>query len=199
MRYRVHEGETLVGRGSRVAFFLDDASVSREHALVRRIGETVTLTDLSSSNGTFVNGERLLKTRKLALGDRIKLGSAELRFGVTRGVAPLSHSPGIELIEQGAVRKPVMDLSTEPQFGSLDVLESLVQNKDKAESIAELVKMIRASVDRLLDGTARGRLTISAVDAARVATIADQVASWQPSDELTRWATEVKQRVAVAE
>ena len=90
MRHRMHDGETLVGRGSRVAFFLDEASVSREHAVLRRTGDVVMLTDLGSSNGTFVNGEQITGSHKLAIGDRVRLGTADLTFGVTRGVSPSS-------------------------------------------------------------------------------------------------------------
>ncbi|HMR06725.1 MAG TPA: FHA domain-containing protein, partial [Polyangiaceae bacterium] len=168
MRHRMHDGETLVGRGSRVAFFLDEASVSREHAVLRRTGDVVMLTDLGSSNGTFVNGEQITGSHKLEIGDHVRLGTADLTFGVTRGVSPSSISPGIELIEQRSVARPVMDLSTEPAFGSIEVLETLVANPDNAESIEELSTMVRSSVDRLVDSADRGRVKLGDLERARV-------------------------------
>ena len=173
MRYRIHEGETLVGRGSRVAFFLDEPSVSREHALIRRVGDKVSVTDLGSSNGTFVNGDRVVKTRGLDLGDTIRLGAAELKFGVTRGPVVSSMSPGIELIEQRVERRPVMDLSTEPQFGSLDVLETLIASPEAAEDPRELAAMIRSSVDRLLENLDRRNTPLGPDQRARLLTIVE--------------------------
>ncbi len=195
MRYRIHEGETLVGRGSRVAFFLDEPSVSREHAIVRRQTEVITLTDLGSSNGTFVNGERVDKSRKLELGDTVRLGAAELRFGATRGVVPPSVSPGIEFIEQQSTRPPVMDLSTEPAFGSIEVLETLVQSPESAENLEELAQMVRASVDRLLGSMERGRVKLGASECARVLAIAKSVKSWFPDGDAHAWADGVGKRL----
>ncbi len=194
MRYRIHEGETLVGRGSRVAFFLDEPSVSREHALIRRLGDTVSVTDLTSSNGTFVNGERVVKTRALELGDTIKLGAAELKFGVTRGPVVSTVSPGIELIEQQVVKKPVMDLSTEPQFGSLDVLETLIASPEAAEDPQELAAMIRSSVDRLLENVERRNTPLGPDQRARLLTIVEVVTGWFPDGSLAEWQASVRKR-----
>ncbi len=195
MRHRMHDGETLVGRGSRVAFFLDEASVSREHAVLRRTGDVVMLTDLGSSNGTFVNGEQITGSHKLAIGDRVRLGTADLTFGVTRGVSPSSISPGIELIEQRSVARPVMDLSTEPAFGSIEVLETLVANPENAESIEELSTMVRASVDRLVDSADKGRVKVGDLERARVIAIAETLRSWGASPEIELWSLSVQKRL----
>ncbi|MCA9597169.1 MAG: FHA domain-containing protein [Myxococcales bacterium] len=195
MRYRIHEGETLVGRGSRVAFFLDEPSVSREHALIRRVGDKVSVTDLGSSNGTFVNGDRVVKTRGLDLGDTIRLGAAELKFGVTRGPVVSSMSPGIELIEQRVERRPVMDLSTEPQFGSLDVLETLIASPEAAEDPRELAAMIRSSVDRLLENLDRRNTPLGPDQRARLLTIVEVVSDWFPDGSLSDWQSSIRNRV----
>ena len=57
-----------------------DRGVSRTHALLRFTGEAITLTDLNSSNGTFVNTERLEphKPRALHNGDELMLGSLSM-------------------------------------------------------------------------------------------------------------------------
>ena len=195
MRYRIHEGETLVGRGSRVAFFLDEPSVSREHALILRVGDKVSVTDLGSSNGTFVNGDRVVKTRGLDLGDTIRLGAAELKFGVTRGPVVSSMSPGIELIEQRVERRPVMDLSTEPQFGSLDVLETLIASPEAAEDPRELAAMIRSSVDRLLENLDRRNTPLGPDQRARLLTIVEVVSDWFPDGSLSDWQSSIRNRV----
>ncbi|HEY6561629.1 MAG TPA: FHA domain-containing protein, partial [Polyangiaceae bacterium] len=50
-RYVIRQGETLVGRGDECTLQVDDVAVSRQHLMVRRSGDIVTLTDLGSSNG----------------------------------------------------------------------------------------------------------------------------------------------------
>lgn len=64
-----------LGRATESDIVLQDSSVSRNHAELRKVGkEKWELVDLQSSNGTFVNGERI-QSRQLAPDDRIQLGS----------------------------------------------------------------------------------------------------------------------------
>lgn len=72
------EGMTVVGRGD-VDFSLDEEGLSRRHARfdVDPRG-LVTVEDLGSTNGTFVNGERIVGRRALRDGDRIEIGSATI-------------------------------------------------------------------------------------------------------------------------
>lgn len=53
-----------------------EQGVSRQHALIRRGEDTLTLIDLASTNGTFLNGQRLLpkQPRVLRDGDEIRVG-----------------------------------------------------------------------------------------------------------------------------
>ena len=53
-----------------------DPDVSSKHAEIRVVGETVTLKDLESTNGTFVNGQRVTGERVLADGDVVAFGDA---------------------------------------------------------------------------------------------------------------------------
>ncbi|MHC4547733.1 MAG: FHA domain-containing protein [Planctomycetota bacterium] len=56
-----------------------DAKASREHAKIYRQGAQFAIVDLNSSNGTFVNGEKITK-RILEPGDRIEIGTVRLVF-----------------------------------------------------------------------------------------------------------------------
>jgi len=76
------EGEVVIGRASSAGLQLIDGKVSREHCRLRvqkgdgdgdRAG-TVTIEDLGSQNGTFVNGDPLRAQRVLAAGDEIAVG-----------------------------------------------------------------------------------------------------------------------------
>lgn len=66
-----------LGRGLENDLILDDKRVSRYHAQLREIQGRLSVLDLESTNGTFVNGERV-RERVLHDGDRVSLGGVEL-------------------------------------------------------------------------------------------------------------------------
>ena len=70
------QGVNLLGRVHEAVVWVDDASVSRRHAVIRIEGRRATLEDCGSKNGTFVRGERITGPRELHSGDEIVLGSA---------------------------------------------------------------------------------------------------------------------------
>jgi two-component system NtrC family sensor kinase len=79
MRFEL-EGDLLtIGRDAGNAIQLHDTEVSRRHAEIRRTGETFTLTDLASSNGSFVNGQAVT-SHELANGDQIQLGGTAMLY-----------------------------------------------------------------------------------------------------------------------
>ncbi len=74
---------STLGRSGDCTFAFDDASLSREHARVMRVGTEYFLRDEQSRNGTYVNNVRLTKAVSLKNGDRIQLGSSTvLRFAL---------------------------------------------------------------------------------------------------------------------
>ncbi len=77
--YELGEGITLIGRSRRCDIVIEDPNVSRQHAEVRRQGGEYIIRDLGSTNGTRVN-RRDVKQATLQNGDRIELGTTELRF-----------------------------------------------------------------------------------------------------------------------
>ena len=78
----IDESEMIIGREPRCGVFIEGDGVSRHHArLEQDRDKNVTLVDLSSKNGTFVNGSRV-GTHLLRDGDKIKTGKAAVfRFG----------------------------------------------------------------------------------------------------------------------
>nr|BFE57486.1 hypothetical protein GCM10020063_020120 [Dactylosporangium thailandense] len=72
---------TLGRDGGTAAVVLDDRDVSRRHARLDLDGDQVVLTDLGSTNGTFVNDERVTR-RVLAPGDRLRIGRYELAWSL---------------------------------------------------------------------------------------------------------------------
>jgi pSer/pThr/pTyr-binding forkhead associated (FHA) protein len=71
--------ELYVGREGQ-QLVVDDLEVSRRHAVLRSSSQGVTVEDLGSRNGTFVNGERIDRVTLLAAGDVVKFGTTSFAF-----------------------------------------------------------------------------------------------------------------------
>ncbi|HSN99621.1 MAG TPA: FHA domain-containing protein [Candidatus Nanopelagicales bacterium] len=83
LRYLAHDlevpfGEFVIGRSAECQLSLDDPLVSRRHGLLTVSDAGVTVEDLGSRNGVFVNGVRITGKRPLSDGDRITIGSQEM-------------------------------------------------------------------------------------------------------------------------
>jgi pSer/pThr/pTyr-binding forkhead associated (FHA) protein len=70
----------VIGRLPDSDFVIDDRTVSRHHATIRREGELWVLVDLDSTNGTRVNGVRIDGRAVVKPGDEIGFGAASARF-----------------------------------------------------------------------------------------------------------------------
>jgi len=75
-----------LGRGKDSSYQLADQLLSRAHCSIERRESQISIKDLESRNGTFVNGERLAAPRALRAGDRIKIGATIIE--VTDPTAP---------------------------------------------------------------------------------------------------------------
>jgi hypothetical protein len=79
--YPLSIGSTVIGRGDQANLRLPDVGISRRHARIDFDGGQVVLTDLGSTNGTSVNGQRVSAVA-LNPGDMIQLGTTTLTFRV---------------------------------------------------------------------------------------------------------------------
>src|SRR5690242_21799536 len=70
--------EIIVGRASDLDMVLVEDMVSRKHAKITASGEQIWIEDLGSTNGTFVNGEKIKRAR-LKEGDRVLIGTSILK------------------------------------------------------------------------------------------------------------------------
>jgi hypothetical protein len=74
------EGERVtIGRSPEASVFLDDVTVSRNHALLVRRRDGLYLDDLGSLNGTYVNRRRI-ESHKLENGDELQVGKYKLTY-----------------------------------------------------------------------------------------------------------------------
>jgi hypothetical protein len=78
-QFAVAIGSTIIGRGEGAQVRLADVGISRQHARLDYDGSRMVLTDLGSTNGTTVNGNRITAAA-LQHGDVIQLGTTTLTF-----------------------------------------------------------------------------------------------------------------------
>ena len=88
--------EIVVGRSSDLDMVLVEEMVSRKHARIAYEDDAVVIEDLGSTNGTFVNGEKV-KRAHLKEGDRVLIGTSILKVIVMDG--PTSEGrPNLEVV-----------------------------------------------------------------------------------------------------
>ena len=75
--FKIEGAEMIIGRGQQATLRLNDDGVSRKHARLVRLGDSVILEDMNSANGTVVNGKRVT-THELVDGDKIRFGSTTI-------------------------------------------------------------------------------------------------------------------------
>ena len=78
-RFLLDQDEITAGRHPQSAIFLDDVTVSRSHAIFRRVTGGFTVEDAGSLNGTYVNRDRIEKV-DLSDGDEVQVGKYRLVY-----------------------------------------------------------------------------------------------------------------------
>jgi len=76
---KLADGVTTLGRHDDCLIRIKSSQVSRRHCEILEVGGKLTVRDLGSSNGTFVNGRRVLGQQPLKPGDELTVGAVTLR------------------------------------------------------------------------------------------------------------------------
>jgi len=113
--YELKNGTTTVGRVSDNAFEIAEASVSSHHAEITLRGNDVVIKDLGSTNGTFINGEKI-EEGVLKPGQILRLGMIEMRLETGDAAAAAAAAPA-------ASKKTLEQTRVIPQGIKLDELE----------------------------------------------------------------------------
>ena len=127
---RIEPGcELTLGRSAECSLQLPAAGASRRHARIAWQAGRVVLTDLGSTNGTFLNGERIAGEAALSSGDRIRIGGFEIVYCCVEAgtkVSPADDSRTVVSYWPGATTGSDAlrgDLAKVPLFAVLQMLE----------------------------------------------------------------------------
>lgn len=72
-KFLINKSKFTIGRNLESDIFLDDVTVSRKHAVLKKVGKDFRIKDSGSLNGSYINGE-IVENATLKDGDRIQIG-----------------------------------------------------------------------------------------------------------------------------
>lgn len=106
----VEQGTTIGREGCDIT--IGDPDVSRRHAEIQIVGAVLSIQDLGSTNGTFVNGERIDQPRSLRDGDEVRIGAVVWRLRAPVGATRIAGTMSAE--EAGAAATPSQATTVRP-------------------------------------------------------------------------------------
>lgn len=132
-----------LGRGVENEVVIASKRVSREHACIRREGRKLVLEDMNSTNGTFLNGQRVLGPEVLRDGDRIMIGDVIFVFHDPDTTTRETPFPDLEVdLVAGIVRLNRNPVALSPKEYAL--LAYLYENKGRVCSKEEIGRAVWA-------------------------------------------------------
>jgi pSer/pThr/pTyr-binding forkhead associated (FHA) protein len=172
LRYRRQElllaiGSYLLGRDPACHVVIDRPLVSRRHARISVEGRRVTIEDLGSMNGVFVNGARVTHSRDLFDGDWITIGSEELELAIGDGARtriPVETQADPETVLPSSDQEVVRLTSSPPQDDrptersrTLEILSSIAERAFDAGRVQDAEDMLKLTLLDLLQDAASGQ------------------------------------------
>jgi pSer/pThr/pTyr-binding forkhead associated (FHA) protein len=178
-RVELRSNRTTVGTAAENDIALDDPSVSHLHAVLEHFSAGWCVTDLGSSNGTWLNGERIWSSRRVRHDDEIRIGQTRLLFREPTGAAePQTDTeaapPDLTPRERDvlvALCRPLLarDMFTEPASTRSVADELVISHAAVKQHLANLFDKFGIGAD---DANRRLHLANSAIRSGAV-TIAD--------------------------
>ena len=142
-QHLLEQSITRIGRGLENEIVVVSKRVSREHVHVRREGRRTFLDDTGSTNGTFLNGERVLGSAQLRDGDQVSIGNVTFIFHDPDTTTRETPFPELEVnLKAGEVRLNRSLIQLSPKEFSL--LVYLYENRGKVCSKDEIGRTVWA-------------------------------------------------------
>jgi pSer/pThr/pTyr-binding forkhead associated (FHA) protein len=191
----LRNGSLLIGRLAECDLMLDDTLVSRMHARVYVSADGVRLEDLHSTNGVYVNGDRIMQTAALNEGDRAVIGTQELSFKEigTDPAPPMSSPPPSGREQLAAPRTPTppdtprsLQKSAIPitaRAEALDLLGTMARRLANEHKADQAPRMLGPHLRGILRGASSGLVVPDSL-AALASEYAIDLAHWTAD---SRW------------
>jgi len=138
------EPSVLIGRSLEAQVSINEQAISNEHARIEQSGAKFTLRDLGSTNGTYVNGQRLVDAVVLAGGDSVRMGSTTFTFvtresGLPKGTVKLNDpNPDLPI-------EPARDIRRERAHEPHSVAMVPDSQHTDSVSLTDVVRTVRTS------------------------------------------------------
>jgi predicted component of type VI protein secretion system len=178
-RVELHPKRTTLGTAAENDVALDDPSVSHLHAVLEHFPAGWCVTDLGSSNGTWLNGERIWSSRRVRHDDEIRIGHTRLLFREPTGAAEpetdVEDAPPVLTAREHdvlvALCRPLLarDMFTEPASTRTIADELVISHAAVKQHLANLFDKFAIGTD---DANRRLQLANGAIRSGAV-TIAD--------------------------
>jgi predicted component of type VI protein secretion system len=138
-------GPIEAGRSSGASLNLDDTQVSRRHARFEPWGDGAVVSDLGSTNGTYVNEQPIYTARQLQPGDQVRLGLTVLELRGAEQPSGVRPQPPFAPVG-GEVLEPVPAAELAPEPGDAYLaLAALVDARVKRQTNVAALGLIAAS------------------------------------------------------
>lgn len=118
-RYELGQTSVNIGRATENSIVLTDPKISRQHAQLNWVDGGWQLVDLASSNGTFVNGEKVDR-RHLLPGDTIQIGSSLLRYEAGAAV-PAQEDGTVAINDEADLDRTLADATVVVKLSQVDL------------------------------------------------------------------------------
>lgn len=159
--YPIEKYPYTIGRARDCNLIVDHSQVSRLHACLSYDHEQVVLTDLSSTNGTFINGEQLVPHQpyRLRAGDRIKIAQVcTFEFddpGTTIQMKAIQPPPVALVIDESSAHVSIDGTRIDPPLSpsQFSLLVLLMQNEGRLVSRDDLRMQVWGPEEEVTDQT----------------------------------------------
>jgi pSer/pThr/pTyr-binding forkhead associated (FHA) protein len=159
----LREGSLLIGRAAECDLVLDDPLVSRIHARVVVNTDGVMLEDVHSTNGVYLNGDRLVAAAALNVGDRALVGTQELSFSEIGTVPPppsaskTNESPPSSASPRGATpAQTSLGIPITTRVEALDLVGTLARRLANEKKADEAPRLLGPHLRGILRGASSG-------------------------------------------
>lgn len=159
----LRRGSLLLGRGSECDLVVEDALVSRMHARIHVEPDGVRAEDLYSTNGVYLNGERITHARLIHQGDRLFMGNHEIvlvEVRTDRAPAPSVPPSSVPYQREPGTRPMAapgtVDIPITARADALDLLGNLARRLANDVKAEQAPRMLGPHLQGILRGASAG-------------------------------------------